>query len=140
MQSESDVVLPEWVTGMVSALDTAMGLRLSEVSRDRVAGSMPVQGNTQPHGLWHGGASAVLIETLASLTASAIGHPDRVGVGVDLNVTHLRPTAHGRVHGYSIPLRVGRRTVTCQVELSDDQGRAVAVGRLTCQLAARPTE
>lgn len=138
MQNESDAVLPDWAQNMVSALDEKMGLTLSELTPTRVSGSMPVEGNTQPFMAWHGGASGVLVETLASLGTIAIGYPERVGVGVDLNVTHLHPIREGRVHGIARPLMVGRRTVSWGVDLSDDSGRLVAVGRLTCRLV-RPS-
>ena len=73
---------------LVSALDAKMGLELLELTAERVVGRMPVEGNTQPFGLWHGGASCVLAETLASLGSYAHGRPNRIGVGVDLNATH----------------------------------------------------
>ena len=76
---------------LVSALDAKMGLELLELTAERVVGRMPVEGNTQPFGLWHGGASCVLAETLASLGSYAHGQPNRIGVGVDLNATHHRP-------------------------------------------------
>ncbi len=44
-----------------------MGIELLEVSAERAVGTMPVEGNTQPFGLLHGGASVVLAETLGSL-------------------------------------------------------------------------
>ena len=46
-----------------------MGIEVLELSADRTVGAMPVAGNTQPYGLLHGGASAVLAETLASYAA-----------------------------------------------------------------------
>ena len=138
MQNESGAQLPAWAAALVSELDEKMGLTLSEVGPDRVAGSMPVAGNTQPFLAWHGGASGVLIETLGSLGAACLGQPDLIGVGVDLNVTHLRPVLSGRVHGVATPLRAGDRTVVFQAELTDDAGEPVAVGRLTCRLVKRP--
>lgn len=139
MQTEPDHVLPEWAQNLTSALDEKMGFQLGELTAERVTGSMPVAGNTQPIGLWHGGASGVLIETLASMGSAVAGLPDRVGVGVDLNVTHLRPATSGRVHGVATLLRKGHRTVCYEVRLTDDAGHDVAIGRLTCQLVRRPT-
>jgi len=49
--------------GGPGALATRMGITLTEVSPERVVGTMPVDGNTQPYGLLHGGASCVLAET-----------------------------------------------------------------------------
>ncbi|MGZ4615628.1 MAG: PaaI family thioesterase, partial [Actinomycetes bacterium] len=46
-----------------------MEIELLEATPDRMVGRMPVAGNTQPYGLLHGGASAVLAETLGSVGA-----------------------------------------------------------------------
>ena len=123
---------------LVSALDTKMGLELLELSAERVVGRMPVAGNTQPFGLWHGGASCVLAETLASLGSYAHGHPDRIGVGVDLNATHHRPVRAGWVTGTATALRLGRTVVTYDVVLRDDADERVCTARVTCQLVAQP--
>lgn len=116
-----------------------MGFEMHELTAERVVGSIPVEGNTQPFGLLHGGASAVLVETLASMGAIAHGHPDnKVAVGVDLNVTHIRSATQGRVTGVATPLHLGRRTAVYQVEITDDEGRRTAIGRLTCQMLDAP--
>ena len=129
--------LPADDPSLVSALDTKMGLELLELSAERVVGRMPVEGNTQPFGLWHGGASCVLAETLASLGSYAHGRPDRVGVGVDLNATHHRPVRSGWVTGMATALRLGRTVVTYDVVLRDDAGERVCTARVTCQLVTQ---
>ena len=129
--------LPDWFLQMPSALDVRMGLEMLELTPERVVGRMPVQGNTQPVGLWHGGASCVLIETLASVGATAHGWPERVAVGVDINATHHRPARAGWVTGTATALRLGRTVTTHEVVLVDDAGERVSTGRLTCQLVPR---
>ena len=119
---------------LTSALDAKMGLELLELTAERVVGRMPVVGNTQPFGLWHGGASCVLAETLASLGSYAHGQPDRIGVGVDLNATHHRPARSGWVTGTATALRLGRSVVTYEVVLTGDDGQRVCTARVTCQL------
>jgi 1,4-dihydroxy-2-naphthoyl-CoA hydrolase len=126
--------LPTDDPSLVSALDTKMGLELLELSAERVVGRMPVAGNTQPFGLWHGGASCVLAETLASLGSYAHGRPDRIGVGVDLNATHHRPAGSGWVTGTATALRLGRTVATYEVVLVDDAGERLCTARVTCQL------
>lgn len=131
--------LPDWFDDIRSPLDEKMGFVLTELSPQRVVGSIPVDGNQQPFGLLHGGASGVLIESLGSMGAVAHGRADgKVAVGVDLNVTHLRAVRSGRVTGVATALHLGRSTAVYQVELTDDQGRTTAVGRLTCQLLPQP--
>ena len=49
------------------ALDIKMGIEMLEVSPERLVARMPVEGNTQPIGLLHGGANVVLAESLGSI-------------------------------------------------------------------------
>src|SRR5215203_5086832 len=84
---------------MRSELDAKMGFELLELRPNHIVGRMPVSGNTQPMGLWHGGASCVLAETLASLGAAAHALPDRLAFGVDINATHHRAVTAGWVTG-----------------------------------------
>ena len=119
-----------------SSLHEKLGIEITRASAAEVVGSMPVTGNTQPAGLLHGGATAALIEGLASLAAWLHAHPERVAVGVDLNVTHLRAVASGRVTGRAVPVHLGNGTVVHTVDVYDDEGRLTAIGRLTSQLLA----
>ncbi len=129
--------VPEWFGELTSALDTKMGLELSELTPERVSGRMPVEGNTQPMGMWHGGASCVLAETLASLGSFAHALPDRGAVGVDINATHHRSVRNGWVHGTATALRLGRTVAMYEVVLTDDDGTRVCTARVTCQLVQR---
>ena len=111
-----------------------MGIEIVEATPERVVGTMPVEGNTQPYGLLHGGASAVLAETLGSVGAALHSAPERLPVGVDLNVTHHRAAREGLVTGTATPLHTGRTIATWAVSVTDEQGRLVATARLTCAL------
>jgi uncharacterized protein (TIGR00369 family) len=123
-----------WWAGLHSALDDRMGLEMISLTPGQVVGRMPVTGNTQPAGLWHGGASCVLAETLASIGASAHAQPDRVAVGVDINATHHRPVASGWVTGVATALRLGRTVASYEVVLTDEEDRRICTARVTCQL------
>ncbi|HEY9290770.1 MAG TPA: PaaI family thioesterase [Microlunatus sp.] len=129
---------PDWIETMPSALDESMGLELLEVTPERVVGRMPVKGNTQPIGLWHGGASCVLAETLASIGAAAHGMPEKFAVGVDINATHHRSVRSGHVTGTATALKLGRTVAMYEIVLTDDEGRRVCTARLTCQLVPAP--
>ncbi|MEN3583538.1 hotdog fold thioesterase [Streptomyces sp. ZYX-F-203] len=115
-------------------LGTRMGVRVREASAERVVGVMPVEGNTQPYGLLHGGASAVLAETLGSIGTMLHGGASKVAVGVDLNCTHHRGVRSGTVTGVATPVHRGRSTATYEIVISDDEGRRVCSARLTCLL------
>ena len=113
-----------------------MGFELLELRPEHVVGRMPVSGNTQPMGLWHGGASCVLAETLASLGAAAHALPDRLAFGVDINATHHRPVTAGWVTGTATALRLGRTVASYEVVLIDDGESRICTARVTCQIAS----
>ncbi|UNS96425.1 PaaI family thioesterase [Streptomyces tubbatahanensis] len=116
------------------ALGERMGLEIVEASPERVVGTLPVEGNTQPYGLLHGGASAVLAETLGSVGAMLHGGPGKTAVGVDLNCTHHRGPRAGLVTGVATPVHRGRTMTSYEITVSDEQGRRVCSARLTCLL------
>jgi 1,4-dihydroxy-2-naphthoyl-CoA hydrolase len=131
---------PDWYSTSHSALDTKMGVELLEVSPERIVARAPVAGNTQPLGLWHGGASCVLAETLGSIGATAHGLPEKVAVGVDINATHHRPVTSGWVTGTATAIRLGRTIASYEIVITDDAGRRVCTARITCQLIDRPAD
>ncbi|MFC7216631.1 PaaI family thioesterase [Streptomyces polyrhachis] len=115
-------------------LGERMGIEILEASPGRVVATMPVEGNTQPYGLLHGGASAVLAETLGSVGAMLHGGAAKLPVGVDLNCTHHRAAVSGLVTGVATPLHRGRSTATYEIVITDERGRRVCTARLTCLL------
>ena len=115
-----------------------MGITLTEASPERVAGTMPVAGNTQPYGLLHGGASCVLAETLGSIGAAMHGMTtDRpMALGVEINATHHRSARSGLVTGVATPLHRGRTLASYEIVITDESGERVCTARLTCLLRA----
>ncbi|MEA5118411.1 MAG: PaaI family thioesterase [Propionicimonas sp.] len=131
--------VPDWFAELSSALDTKMWMVLDEVTATRAVGRYPGAGNTQPFGLWHGGASCVVAETLASLAAAAEVGPQGSITGVDINATHLRPVRAGWVTGTATALRIGGSLATYDVVLTDDAGEQVCAARITVFLKRPPT-
>jgi uncharacterized protein (TIGR00369 family) len=115
-------------------LVSRMGIRILEASAERVVGSMPVAGNTQPYGLLHGGASCVLAETLGSLGSALHAGPDLVTVGIEISASHHRGAVGGEVTGVATLLHGGRTMTTYEIVISDDQGRRICTARLSCLL------
>lgn len=125
--------IPEELAALgMGALADTMGIELTEATADKVVGTMPVEGNTQPYGLLHGGASAVLAESLGSVHAAINAGPEFMVVGVDLNCTHHRGLTGGVVTGEATTLSAGRTLVSSQIAITDEQGRPVCTARLTC--------
>ena len=123
-------------SGGGGALGARMGIEISEATPDRVIGTMPVEGNTQPYGLLHGGASCVLAETLGSVGAVLHGQTvDRpFAVGVDINATHHKGARSGQVTGVATPVHRGRTMATYEVVITDVDEERVCTARITCLL------
>lgn len=131
----------DWATSMSGqgALAERMGLRVTEASPQRVVGTMPVEGNTQPFGLLHGGASCVLAESLGSIGASLHAYELFGGfaVGVDISATHHRSARSGTITGIATPLHLGGQSASYEIAITDDDGLRLCTARLTC-LFRRP--
>ncbi|HVB46543.1 MAG TPA: hotdog fold thioesterase [Streptosporangiaceae bacterium] len=111
-----------------------MGIKIIEATAQRVVGTMPVAGNTQPYGLLHGGASCVLAETLGSVGAALHAGLDRFTVGIEISATHHRAASAGQVTGVATQIHAGRTLATYEIVISDDRGRRVCTARLSCLL------
>jgi uncharacterized protein (TIGR00369 family) len=128
--------LPGLFTGGAGALGERMGIEIIEATPERVVGTMPVEGNTQPYGLLHGGASCVLAEALGSVGAVLHGQTvDRpFAVGVDINATHHKAARSGLVTGVATPVHRGRTMATYEIVITDESGERVCTARITCLL------
>jgi 1,4-dihydroxy-2-naphthoyl-CoA hydrolase len=114
-------------------LAEALGIVVTEVGVDFLRGTLPVDSATrQPFGLLHGGASAALAETLASIAANLCLDPAaEVAVGLELNANHIRACRDGKVTGTARPLHIGRRTQVWDIRIVDAEDRLVCASRLT---------
>ncbi len=117
---------------MASPLDDKLGIRITDYNPDRLVATMPVEGNQQPFGLLHGGATCTLVETIGSWAAMVGAGPDKQAVGIELNASYLRAATAGTVTAVCTPVRRGRALATFLVEVSDEHGRPTASARLTC--------
>ncbi|CAN5354425.1 hotdog fold thioesterase [soil metagenome] len=116
-----------------------MGIKVSHASAERVVATMPVEGNTQPYGLLHGGASVVLAETIGSIAGMLHAGPGRAAVGVDINATHHRAVRPPDiVTGVATPIRLGGAIACYEIVISRSTGERVCTARLTCALRATP--
>ncbi|MFT4213844.1 MAG: hotdog fold thioesterase [Microbacterium sp.] len=122
----------DWVRSRgLGALAEKMGIEFVEFALERAVATMPVEGNTQPVGLLHGGAYVVLGESLGSMVANLHAGRGRLAVGVDINATHTRSATSGFVTGVCTPVHLGRSLTVHEIAVSDDQGRRCSTIRIT---------
>ena len=124
---------PDWLpASAASPLDDKLGIRITDYDPDRLVATMPVEGNQQPFGLLHGGATCSLVETIGSWAAMLGAGPGRRAVGIELNATYVKAATSGVVTAVCTPVRRGRTLSTFLIEITDEEGRPTATGRLTC--------
>ena len=126
------VSLTELNEAYPDTLAARMGIRITEASAERVVGTMPVAGNTQPYGVLHGGASCVLAETLGSTGAALHAGPERFTVGIEINATHHWSASSGQLTGVATKLHAGRTLATYDIVITDERGQRVCTARLSC--------
>ena len=118
------------------ALDKKMGIEIVEASPERLVGTMPVEGNTQPLGLLHGGANVVLAESLGSVGTQLHAGPNRRIVGVDINATHHKSAISGVVTGVATAITLGKTLCSHNVEITNEKGERTCTARITCLILA----
>lgn len=123
----------------IGALDKKMGIEIIEASPNRLVGIMPVEGNTQPIGLLHGGANVVLAESLGSIGTQIHAGPTKKIVGVDINATHHKSATSGIVTGVATAITLGKTLCSYQVEITNEKGERTCTARITCLILADRT-
>lgn len=106
-------------------------IQLTALSAEFASAEMPVEGNTQPLGVLHGGAHVVIAESLGSMAANVHAHPGGYAVGVELNASHHASVTSGKVRAECRAIKLGRTLVTHQVQMFDDNGRLLSTVRIT---------
>ncbi len=115
----------------VGALAEKMGIEITEFTVERSVARMPVEGNTQPAMLLHGGAYVVLGETLGSMSANLFAGHGRLAVGIDINATHTSSATQGFVTGVCTPIHLGRSLTVHEIAITDERGRRCSTVRIT---------
>lgn len=122
----------DWVKERgLGALADRMGIKMIEFTAERAVATMPVEGNTQPIGLVHGGAYVVLGESLGSMAANLHAGPGRYAVGVDINATHTASATSGYVTGTCTAIHLGRTMTVHEIIVTDENGRRCSTVRIT---------
>jgi len=116
-----------------------LGIVITELGENYLTGTMPVDHRThQPMGLLHGGASAVLIESLGSLGSSLMVDLSKNAiVGIEINANHIRGVKSGIVTGKATLMHGGKTTHVWQVDITDEAQKLVCTGRLTVLVVSK---
>jgi len=128
--------LANFKAGVHATLD----ISVLEMTPERVVLSLPVGPAVhQPFGILHGGVSALLAESAASMGGALNVGDDKAVVGIELNASHLRPLTEGDLIATATPVRVGRTVQVWNVDLHEQDGRQICAARCTLSVIDRPT-
>ncbi len=129
LESKAEILFNELPQNMGKTL----GIDFQHVAKTQVTATMPVDENTkQPFGLLHGGASAALAETLASVGAwMNIDETQYAAVGIELNANHIRSVRTGKVTGTAAPVQRGAQIQVWEIKIYDEKERLVCISRCT---------
>lgn len=111
----------------------ALGIEITELSAQKICGTMPVDSRThQLYGMLHGGASVAFAETLCSVGAYLFINSDtHICMGLEINANHIRGMQSGAVKGVATPVHIGRRTQVWSIEITNEAGDLVCLSRCT---------
>jgi 1,4-dihydroxy-2-naphthoyl-CoA hydrolase len=115
-----------------------LGIEMLDAGPDPARARLAVTpGVCQPFGIVHGGTFAALAEALCSwATYEAVKDEGMAALGMSNQATFMRPISSGAIHAEARPRHRGRTTWVWDTELSDDEGRACCLVRMT--IAVRP--
>lgn len=112
----------------------ALGIEVVKATAEEVVVQVPVGPRVhQPYGILHGGVSALIAESAASIGGAINVGPGQIVVGTELNCSHLRSLREGVLTATARPIRTGRTVHVWGIDLTDEQGRLICVAR--CSLA-----
>jgi 1,4-dihydroxy-2-naphthoyl-CoA hydrolase len=112
----------------------ALDIEFTEFGDDYLKARMPVTDNSsQPMGYLHGGASALLAESVASMAGNMCCELDYACLGQEFNCNHLRSARIGDVvEATAKPVHLGRKTQVWQVDIVNaGNGKLLCCARIT---------
>ena len=133
--------LPPVDLSSTSRFAAASGFEPTEISGTRVAGFVELGPDQHtPWGVVHGGVYCTVIESAASIGASAaVADRRHFAVGVHNSTDFLRPMTSGRVEVLAEPVQQGRTLQLWQVTITrPDDGKLVARGQVRLQNVPLP--
>ncbi|TYP86185.1 PaaI family thioesterase [Blastococcus xanthinilyticus] len=132
--------LPPVARAAAGPFVAATGFDPVEASGTRVTGRAELGPDQHtPWGVVHGGVYCAIIESAASIGASAaVRERGQFAVGVNNNTDFLRSVTAGRVDVVAEPIQQGRTQQLWQVSLTREDGKLVARGQVRLQNVPLP--
>lgn len=120
-----------------NSLMDQLGIEFIAIQDGEMSAKMPVDARThQPMGIMHGGASAALAESVASVAANCCVEEGKYCVGLELNINHIRAVRSGFVIATAKPLHLGKSTQVWEIKIVNEAEQLISAARLTVAVLA----
>jgi 1,4-dihydroxy-2-naphthoyl-CoA hydrolase len=114
-----------------------LGIEFTAIDESGLIAKMPVNQTThQPMGLLHGGASVVLIESIASMGSALLCDLTiEAPVGLEVNANHIGSIKSGEVFGKARVIHQGKQTHVWSVDIiNPENNKLICSGRITIMI------
>ena len=124
---EINVFFNKYLSGLLE-------IQATEIDDNSITATMPVTDK----GIFHGGASVVLAESLGSIASNLVVDPDKSrGVGLEVNANHIRPVSSGVITAKCSPIHIGRSTHIWEIKMYDRFNKLNCISRLTVAIVPK---
>ncbi len=115
-----------------------LGIECVEVTDHYLVARMPVDHRTrQSFGILHGGASAVLAETIGSIAGNlCVDLQKFYCIGVSIYTEHLRSIRSGYVYAKTHPIHLGKTIQRWQIPITDEKDQLISLSVLVLAVKA----
>ena len=136
---QSEALLERLNASSRNTLMETLNIQYSAVGEGYLVAQMPVDERVhQPMGILHGGASAVLAESVGSAASFLlIDSTTHYPVGLELSINHIRSIKQGLLSARADIVHQGRSTHLWDIRLEDQDKRLIATSRLTMMILAK---
>lgn len=102
-----------------------LGFKLIEGNKDGIVLELPIKKHLiNTNGTVHGGVYATMLDNIMSITVRDVVNKEIVTV--NLNISYLAPIQEGVLIGKATILQRGYRIVTCESEVTNEEGDVLA--------------
>ena len=132
--------LPDLSLDAAPAFLRAAGLAVERYDGREVTGTIEAgPEHHTPWGVVHGGVYAAAVESACSIGASAAADPaGQFAVGLSNHTDFLRAHREGRLEVRAVPVHQGRTGQLWHCDITREDGKLVAQGRVRLQNVPRP--
>jgi len=124
-----------------NTLAETLGIRFTAINERSLQATMPVTATVhQPYGLLHGGASAALAETIASVASWMCIEENQWCVGMEINCNHVKGKRNGVVTAHAEPIHLGATTHVWDIRIMDEWAKLICISRLTVAIIKSKSE